>query len=238
MTTDLLWCDGTWTRPESRSAVSEALRLRLAGTDVRFVYVDYPATFGPATSSGDVSPAESISVGMAAMRDAVRATPYPAMVGGYSQGAMVAVAYAREILPRDRYADVRAVVTAGDPHQLVHVGRAGIAGPLSVPRERISVYAPGDPIADLPLGSPLRTLADLTEWMSIRSPEAGNRWAADLVDQVTRQRAQAWWAPWRWADLASAGQYAAGYLGTAHTLDYITGGHIDRLTRRIVAAAS
>lgn len=236
---DLLWCDGTWSTPTAHSEVSEALRKRLAGTDVRFIYVPYPAAFGPATGADDLAPAESISAGMVALRDAVRATPHPAMVGGYSQGAMVAVAYAREILPGERVADVRAVATAGDPHQLVHVGRAGIAGPLSVPRQRISVYVPGDPIADLPLGSPLRSIADLTEWMSVRSPQAAGAWVAHAFDALVRQRAQAWWAPWRWADISRAIDDVRGYYpGTAHTTDYITGGHVDRLAARILAAAS
>lgn len=238
MTVDLLWCDGTWSTPTAHSAVSEALRKRLAGTDIRFVYVDYPAQFGPATDVDDIAPAESVSAGMVALRDAVRATPHLVMVGGYSLGAMVAIAYAREILPADPAAEVLAVTALGNPHQLVHLGRSGIAGALSVPRPLLSVYAPGDPIADLPLGSPLRSIADLTAWMSIRSPEAASRWAADLVDRVARQRAQSWWAPWRWADLATAGRYAAGYLGTAHTTDYITGGHVDRLVARMMEVAS
>lgn len=237
MTIDLLWCDGTWTRPSARSAVSETLRRALAGTAVRFTYVDYPASFGPATGVTDVSYGDSVAAGMVALRDAVRASRYQAIVGGYSQGAAVAVAFAREILPSTTDLDVLAVAALGNPHQPMHVGRAGIAGALSVPRTLLSVYAPGDPIADLPLGSPLRSIADVTEWMSLRSPEAGKRWANDLVTRLVEQRAQAWWAPWRWPDLASAGQYAAGYLGTAHTLDYLTGGHVDRLARRIVAVA-
>lgn len=172
---DLLWCDGTWSTPTAHSEVSEALRKRLAGTDVRFIYVPYPAAFGPATGADD----------------------------------------------------------------LVHVGRAGIAGPLSVPRQRISVYVPGDPIADLPLGSPLRSIADLTEWMSVRSPQAAGAWVAHAFDALVRQRAQAWWAPWRWADISRAIDDVRGYYpGTAHTTDYITGGHVDRLAARILAAAS
>lgn len=239
MTVDLLWCDGTWTRPSARSAVSEALRRALAGTAVRFTYVDYPASFGPATGVTDVSYGDSVAAGMVALRDAVRATPNRAVVGGYSQGAAVAMKWAAHLPARNTTdLDVLAVAALGNPHQPVHVGRAGIAGPLSVPRTLLSVYAPGDPIADLPLGSPLRSIADVTEWMSLRSPEAGKRWAADLVTRLAEQRAQAWWAPWRWSDLASAGQYAAGYLGTAHTLDYLTGGHVDRLARQIVAVAS
>lgn len=233
---DLLWCDGTWCG-SGGSAVSEALRRAVDGSRVRFRYVPYPGTFGPATGLGDESSGDSIADGMAALDQAVTDSPNVAIVGGYSQGAMAAIGYAREILPRRGRHEVLALAALGNPHQPEHLGRGGIAGALSVPRPLLSVYAPGDPIADLPLGSPLRTIADLTEWMSLRSPEDGKRWAADIVEKVARQRQQAWWQPWRWADLASAGQYALGYLGTAHTTNYIAGGHVERLARLIEEVA-
>lgn len=234
MTVDLLWCDGTWSTPTAHSAVSEALRKRLAGTDIRFVYVDYPAQFGPATDVDDIAPAESVSAGMVALRDAVRATPHLVMVGGYSLGAMVAIAYAREILPADPAAEVLAVTALGNPHQLVHLGRSGIAGALSVPRPLLSVYAPGDPIADLPLGSPLRSVADLAEWMSVRSAPDALRWGEETLAKVPT-RLQRWWEPWRWPDLAAAPGQVQAYLGTAHTADYVTGGYVDRLVSRLLA---
>ncbi|ROZ89024.1 PE-PPE domain-containing protein [Gordonia sp. OPL2] len=234
---DLLWLDGTWTRPGRRSAPSEALRRAVDGSRVRFTYVDYPGQFGPATGVGDLSPAESVSAGMVALTHGVEASLNRVVVGGYSQGAMAAIAFAREILAQRPDLVVDAVATMGDPHNPVHVGRAGIAGPLSVPRRRFTVHVPGDPIADLPLGSPLRSVADLTEWISIRSPEAGIRWATEAYETLDRQRAQAWWAPWRWHDIESAGRYVLGYLGTKHTTDYVTGGHAVRLARMIGGVA-
>ncbi|AZG48857.1 cutinase family protein [Gordonia insulae] len=235
---DLLWLDGTWTRPGARSAPSEALRRAVDGSRVRFAYVDYPAEFGPATGVGDLAPAESISAGMIALTMAVAQSPNLCVVGGYSQGAMAAVAFAREILPKRKDLEVLAVAALGNPHQPIHVGRAGIAGPLgTLPWPLLSVYAPGDPIADLPLGSPGRSAADLTEWMSIRSPEAGKRWAVDVVEKLAKQKAQAWWAPWRWHDIERAISDVAGYLGTKHTTDYVTGGHAKRLARMIEGVA-
>lgn len=228
---DLLWCDGTWSKPGARSAVSEALRKALAGTYVRFVYVDYPAAFGPATAPGDLSPAESIRVGVTAMTRAIEQSPNRVVVGGYSQGAMIAVAVARDVLPRRPDLDVLAVATLGDPHQPVHAGRSGIAGALATPSQwpRFSVFAPGDPIADLSLGSPLRSIADMTEWMSIRDQRAQMNWAADVLDAVMRLQVQTWWQPWRWSDVNRAIDDARAYLGTKHTTDYITGGHVKRL---------
>lgn len=238
MNIDLLWLDGTWSAPGARSEASEALRRAVDGARVRFRYVDYPADFGPATGYWDVAPAESIALGMAALDQAVTDSPNVCAVGGYSQGAMAAVGYARELLPRRRHHEVIAVAALGNPHQFVHLGRAGIAGPLTVPRPYFSVYAPGDPIADLPLGSPLRSVADLTTWMSVRSPEAGWRWASDILDVMLRQRAQAWWQWWRWQDIDRAIDDIAAYLGTKHTRDYVTGGHARRLARMIEGVAT
>lgn len=234
---DLLWLDGTWSRPKARSSVSEALRRAVDGARVRFRYVDYPAAYGPVTGRWDVSIAESVDQGVHALTDAVRATPNLVVVGGYSQGAMAAVDFARSVLPHDRSLEVLAVAALGNPFQPVHVGRGGIAGQLSVPLPLLSYYAPGDPIADLPLGSPLGSIFDVTEWMSLRSPEDARLWWRDVLEKAIDEKYRAWWQPWRWRDLASTVDYVNGYLGTKHTGDYITGGHVQRLARQIEAVA-
>lgn len=215
----------------------EALRRALDPKLVDFQYVEYPATYSVATGIGDPSYAESVRAGMKAMRDAVRAAPYPAVVSGYSQGSSVAVRFARDILPSAHDLDVRAIATLGDPHTPTHSGRSGIAGALSVPLPRFTVYAPGDPIADLALGSPLRSIADVSEWMSLRSQEDAQTWARDLIEKAIDAKVQAWWMPWRWRDVNGAVAAANAYFGTAHTLDYITGGHVARLARRIEGLA-
>ena len=235
---DLLWLDGTWSRSGARSPVSEALRRAVDGARVRFRYVDYPAQYGPATGHWDLSIAESVDVGRRALVDAIRATPNLAVIGGYSQGAMAAVEVARDILPHDRSLEVLAVAALGNPYQPVHVGRGGIAAQSGVPRLLLSYYVPGDPIADLPLGSPLRTIADVTEWMSIRSPEAlWLWWQRSVLERAIDAKYQAWWQPWRWRDLASAVDYVNAYLGTKHTSDYISGGYVQRLARQVEALA-
>ncbi|MGP3708475.1 cutinase family protein [Gordonia paraffinivorans] len=233
MTTSVLFCDGTWSRPGARSQVAEALRHELSRDPrIRFEYVNYAADYGPATGPGDVAYAESVAHGVTQLERAVERTPYPAVVAGYSQGAAVAVHFARNRLPARRQLDVRAVATMGDPHTPQHDGRSGIAGALTVPRRRLTVWAVGDPIADLPLGSPLRTVADLSDWMSVRSLEAGREWALRSAAKVP-SRLQQWWNPLRWQDLVSAVDYARNYLGTAHTSDYIYRGHVARLARMI-----
>ena len=233
----VLFVDGTWS-PRGGSAPAEALRRALNPKLCKFDYVDYPASYAFITGIGDHSYAESVRIGMRQLRDAVRATDLPVIIAAYSQGASVAVRFARDILPAAHDLDVRAVATMGDPHQERHQGRSGIAGPLSTPRPRLSVWAPGDPIADLPDGCPLRSIADLTEWMSLRSFEDGQDWALDIFEKVTQMRAQAWWQPWRWPDLSAAGGYALGYLqGDAHMRRYVSGGHAVRLARMIEGVA-
>lgn len=233
--TTVLMLDGTWSRQGARSPVAEALR-ELLPSRILFDYIDYPATYGAITSPGDIAYAESVMQGVHATADAVRATGGRVILAGYSQGAAVAVAYARLARP-----GIAAVAALGNPHQPLHAGRSGIAGAIEdLPCPLWSLYAPGDPIADLPLGSPLRTLADLGEWMSIRDVEAGRRWAVEMAADVTDlRRMQQWWRdPIAWAGLLSAGRYAAAYLGTAHTTDYIRLGLVARLARQIEEVAT
>ncbi|QNL30169.1 lysin B [Gordonia phage Mariokart] len=232
----LLWLDGTWSRGGARSAVSEAVKAEITARGWRFQYVDYPATFGPATGLGDMSMEASVAVGLDALTRAVAETPEDrVVVGGYSQGAIVAVRFVRDVLPHRRDLLVMGLATLGDPHTPVHNNRSGIAGQLLVYNvERFTYWAAGDPIADLPLGSPMRGLADLGTWMSVRSPEESKQWAVEVGKRAAQKRLQSWWAPWRWSDLASVGGYVAGYVGTAHTTNYISQGLVDRLARDLV----
>ncbi|WIC90024.1 lysin B [Gordonia phage Sisko] len=236
MTTLLLWCDGTWSRGGARSAVSEAVKAEVTRWGWQFAYVDYPAKFGPATGWNDMSMEASVALGMVAMEDAVRATPVRrVVVGGYSQGAIVALRFVRDVLPRELDLEVMGLATIGDPHTETHSGRAGIAGPLRITNvPRFTYWAPGDPIGDLPLGSPMRGLADLGVWMTLRSPEESRRWATEIGKAAAARRLQSWWAPWRWEDLASVGWYIGNYLGTAHTTDYVRLGIVRRMADDLV----
>ncbi|WPH57904.1 lysin B [Gordonia phage RayTheFireFly] len=226
---ELLWVDGTWA-PRGGSPASEALRRALDPRKVRFTYVPYPATFGLATAPGHISAAASIAAGVRNLTHAVHVSQYNAVVGGYSQGAMVAYKFAREVLPWRRELIVKAVAAMGNPHEPSHHGRGGIAERLGLPRRLLSVWAPGDPIADLDEDAPLRSAWELTEWMSVRDVPSARRWldevVADLVDGP-----QDWWRnPDILASLRGAGNYV---FGTQHTLDYVHGGHARRLARMI-----
>ncbi|UBF41648.1 lysin B [Gordonia phage AnarQue] len=230
---DLFWLDGTFTGPGSRSVASEAVRAALDPRVFEFHYVEYPAAFGPATRPGDPSMASSALDGAVAMREAVAATDRLAVVGGYSQGA-IAARWFLDDLPAWPELEVLGYGSIGDPHTARHSGRSGISGPrgLSVPGN--VVWAPGDPIADLLDGSPLRTVADVTDYMSIRSIEDAAVWANDVWQDLTDQRVQAWWQPWRWNGLADAlGAITRYWPGTNHTTDYQKGGWSALLAARL-----
>ncbi|QMU22492.1 PE-PPE domain-containing protein [Gordonia rubripertincta] len=232
---ELLWCDGTWSRRGARSEASEALR-RSLNHSVRFTYVDYPATFGPATGLGDMSAAESIAQGVRNLTDATWASDYEVIVGGYSQGAMVAYRFAREILPHRRDLIVRAVAALGNPHEPTHRGgRGGIAERLSLPRPLISGWAPGDPIADIHTDAPLRSAWDAAEWMSVRDFPSALRWLDDITGKVADGPKDWWQRPDFIASMLAARDYI---WGTQHAGDYARHGHATRLARRIERVAA
>ncbi|AWY04693.1 lysin B [Gordonia phage Ebert] len=233
---ELLFVDGTWSRPGARSPVGEALRKALDPSKVKFTYVDYPADFGPATGVGDVSYADSVMAGVAALSLAVERSQFDVVVAGFSQGAAVAVHYALRVLPRKPKHIVLALATVGDPHQPVHNGRSGIAGAITLSLRSFRRFVPGDPIADLELGSPVRLAADLSRWMSVRSPEAARAWAFKTAAELPT-RARRWWEPWNWAAIGRAGEAIRNYLGTAHSTDYVSQGHVRRLARDIESVA-
>ncbi|AKJ72041.1 PE-PPE domain-containing protein [Gordonia alkanivorans] len=230
---ELLWCDGTWAG-RGGSPASEALR-RSLNPSVKFTYVSYPGMFGPATGAHHMSAAESIEAGARTMAAAVHASRYPAIVGGYSQGAMVAYKFAREILPKRPELDVRAVAAMGNPHEPLHRGaRGGIADRLTLPRKLLSVWAPGDPIADIHKDAPLRSAWDVAEFMSVRDQASALRWLDSIADAVTDGPSEWWRRPDFIASLIAARDYV---WGTQHTTDYARHGHATRLARMIERAA-
>lgn len=232
MTISVLMLDGTWSRPGARSAAAEALRRSLR-PGYEFSYVDYPAAFGPATGIGDMPAAESIRIGAENVERAVRRTPHPAVIACYSQGCMAAYRFARDILPKRPELDVRAVAAMGNPHEPTHQGnRGGIAERGWQPRKLLSVWAPGDPIADLVGSAPLRSAWDATEWMSVRDFNSALRWVNDLTNNVTDGPGVWWQNPDVLASLRAANAYL---FGTQHTTDYARHGHATRLARQIEA---
>jgi hypothetical protein len=90
--------------------------------------------------------------------------------------------------------------------------------------------ATGDPIAALPVGNPLRTLADGTEFMSANLPDWFNR----TLEQAKKQQWQRWWDLRNWQSWSGAVAYARGYLyDQRHTTAYVADGHLQLLAAEV-----
>ncbi|QHB37253.1 lysin B [Gordonia phage Gudmit] len=233
MTISVLMLDGTWSRRGARSDAAESLKRSLR-PGYEFTYVDYPAAFGPATGLQDMSAHESIRIGAENVARAVAETPHPAIVACYSQGCMAAYRFAREILPHRDDLEVLAIAGMGNPHEPLHRGnRGGIAEHLDLPKDGpklLSVWAPGDPIADLRKDAPLRSAWDFAQFMSVRDFPSALRWVNDLADRIADGPQQWWNNPDIRASINAANTYL---FGTQHTTDYARHGHATRLARMI-----
>lgn len=197
---DVIWLGGTG-YGEFPEGVSAAFAKALDQDRFRFRYVRYPGSYGH-----PLSYAESVIEGRRLLLEAIRATPNLVVLGGFSQGAGISGDVAAEIAA-GQHPDLEVVGCAliADPSRPegAGIGRApaggyGIEGqrPIFGP-VKFPVYhaaAPGDPICALPEGNPLRSIADLTEWYSLSSPEAAFHWAQDLVDRARSNRWQRWWS--------------------------------------------
>ncbi|QCG77608.1 PE-PPE domain-containing protein [Gordonia phage Fairfaxidum] len=237
MSATVLMVDGTWSKPGARSSAAESLKRSLRpGFDFR--YVDYPAMFGPATGLRDMSAAESIAQGVRNLTRAVEQTTGPIVIACYSQGFIVGYRFVREVLQRrpELRENVRALAGMGNPHEPTHHGRGGIAQRLKLPDglPLLSVWVPGDPIADIEVNAPLRSVWDLTEWMSVRDLPSARRWLDDVTDQVTDGPQEWWQHPDILGSLRAANRYV---FGTQHSQDYARHGHATRLARMIERVA-
>lgn len=206
--------------------------------------VGYPATFGGAEPSYEVSRAAGARALYAALD--VLAPGTPVIVSGYSQGAVIAGDVAAEIVIEDlfRY-NLAAVALIADAYRPAGEGLAlsgiplaqgyGIAGQRRIPLVPTWwVSAWGDPISALPAGNPLRSVADLVGWYSLRSPAEITHWGAKMLDAVVAGRLQDWWAPWKWAGWNGALAFARGYLFDGrHNADYIRLGYTTLLAGRL-----
>lgn len=230
--------------PDSADPITADFHARLDTRLFDPVLVKYPATFGGAETSYEVSRA----AGARALYEALDALPSgtPVILSGYSQGAVIAGDVAAEVMIEDMFQyNVVGVALIADGYRPEGVGLVpsgqtlaegyGIAGQrniLGVPTFWVSAW--GDPIAALPAGNPLRTVADLVGWYSLRTPAEAVNWGAKMLDAVVSGRLQDWWAPWKWAGWAGALAFARGYLFDGrHTTDYIKFGYTEALAGRL-----
>ncbi len=232
---DVLIVGGTW-NPHGDN-VTAAFAAELDQDRFTSRLVPYPADYGRS-----VPYAESLAAGGRALIAAVEATPNRVVLVGYSQGAAiagdVAAAIGRGELP---HLEVIACALIADPLRPAgqclgpDPGGYGIAGERNV--KGVPTYwvaAPGDPITALPAGNPLRSIADLSAYFCVASPQAMLRWGESLVEVAVHRRLQRWWSPQHWRSWGSAAAFARGYLVDGrHTDDYIRHGHARRLAEAI-----
>lgn len=215
----------------------------LAHLDERFFpqIVRYPATFGGTRGAW----ARSRAAGRKALIDAIRSTNNLALIGGYSQGAGIAGDLAAEI-GRGALPDLEVVGCAliADPNRPpggrlpgeLPASGYGIAGSRRI--DNVPTWwaaAEGDPITALPVGSPLRSIADIAEFYSLASPADAAAWGQALIERARAGRWQRWWSIENWQSWGGAARYAYNYtpLGGRHTRAYVDEGLCVRLAEAV-----
>lgn len=240
---DVLALSGTG-HPNGGDGITEAFLDELDGNMYIKKIIPYPATFG-----GSQAPyASSRAAGRDAMHKAIKESNNAVLVVGYSQGAVIAGDVANEIA-FNRRADENskivgcALIADGLRPRGTTIPGMPMAEGWGIAGERRILGAlfptmwaanPGDPICALPEGSALRTIADLSEWFSIRSPEDAAKWGAKMILKIAQGQMQPWWSPEHWRNWPGALAYARGYLWDGrHTDDYIRHGWCKALARGI-----
>lgn len=229
---DVLWLGGTgWGR--GGDGISDHFAKFLDHDRFRFRFVEYPATYGVGMSY-----AESLQAGKWALLNAIR-DDRPVILGGYSQGAAAAGAAAETWSRRGSSMPVLGCALIADPLRPEGAGMPGwgVASGYGIagrrPIERVPTWwaaVEGDPITSLPAGNPLRSVADMTEFMSLDDPVKMHQWGQKLVERAVKRQWQRWWSIENWQTWGGAVAYARGYLADhRHTDDYVLYGHAQRL---------
>jgi hypothetical protein len=226
MTVTVLMLPGTGF-PAGGDGICEEFGRHLDPARFAWRIVDYPAAYGGIGL--DESYADSRAAGRQALIDAIKAAPGRVVIAGYSQGAQIVGDLAGigvgKVLAAALIADPARPPGAGIPGQPA-VSGYGITG--ARPVRGVPAYwaaNPGDPITALPADDPLRGIADITGYFSLRSTADAERWAQDLINRAIAGRWQRWWSIGdirRWGEAIA---YARGYLlDGRHTGDYIVRG--------------
>lgn len=162
---------------DRRTAVTGLLHEVTAALDDRFVsrWVGYPASYGPAPHLGGMSYRISVDTGARALTDALRHTPGPIVLIGYSQGAVVIRTALDELGADDDVVErLLAIGFVADPHQPPGVIAGcegwGVAGPGPELPDGVATYwvgAPEDMICNASADSFVRDIADLTAALAV-----------------------------------------------------------------------
>jgi len=91
----------------------------------------------------------------------------------------------------------------------------------------------GDSITALSAGSPLRGVAEVTDYWSLASPVAFMQWGKALVDSAERRGIRRWFTK-SGQEPADTMGWTRGYLADGrHSKAYVTEGHCERLADTI-----
>lgn len=242
MTIEVLSLAGTGF-PDGGDGVLESFLAALPPDRFRGRIVRYPADFGMrGTTYADSRAAGLYSLGQAAAECESRGVSY--LVAGYSQGAVVAGDFAAALGPASLCVGAALIADGYRPagEGVLQAGHQmapgyGIGGQRPIHGVRAWwVSAPGDPICALPAGNPLRMVADLAEYFSLRGPAEATVWMARALARVAEGRLQPWWRVEHWRDWGGAAAFARGYLFDGrHTLDYVRYGYTHALAQAVVA---
>lgn len=227
----VLCVPGTFEPAVQAEPVTGMLATVCDGLDERFhcSQVPYPAAYG-----WPVAVAKSVQVGVDNLLRAIREAPAPVVLLGYSQGAMIVRLVLAE-LAAGLHPDL-VVVAAGlmaDPWRppavidgpddlRAQVSGWGVAGTGSDWPDHVKVWEiamPRDVITDAPGDSPVRWIADWTEWMSVTDMLA---WGRDIHDKIAKRKWQSVRVNWRrpWSAIAQyerAAKDISAYLSGYHT---------------------
>lgn len=181
--------------------------------------IRYPMSYGNPTAYED-----SVGAGVKALLAGIRQTANPAVLIGYSQGAVVVSRVAAEIRDgKHPDLDVRMVVTVANPERAEGEGGvpgSGIAGGRSLagcPFPVVQLALPDDAITSASRDSLWRTVSDLSAYMSgdVR------RWAEKSLAALNRRQLQnlSRWENGLWMlgqtprRVSTAAREINGYLG-------------------------
>jgi hypothetical protein len=231
---DVIHLRGTFEPVTIGSGVSGTFLGALDKAKFRPVLVPYEASYGSPQPYAD----SRIQGRMNAI-DAIRNSPNPVVLAGFSQGAQIAGDLYAEILagvnPEVKGLEVLGCALIADPSRPAgrwlgaDPGGYGIAGERDPGGTTWWVAAAGDPITALPAGSPLRSVADFTAFFAT-DPRGWEKWGVTMANIAYARRFQRWWSLRDWRDWGDAAQYLKGFLlDGAHTDSYIVHGLTLRL---------
>lgn len=190
---------------DRRTAVTGLLCEVTAGLDDRFVsrWVGYPASYGPAPHLDGMSYRRSVDIGARALTDALRDTPGPIVLIGYSQGAVVIRTALNQLAlnglngPDSDEGIVERLLAIGfvaDPHQppgaVAGCHGWGVAGPGPDLPDGVATYWVGaaeDVICNAAADSFIRDIADLTAALAV---DRVRDWVGDMWTTLRRNTFQ------------------------------------------------